>query len=127
MGRIRTVMRRLILSLLCCVPWIVNAQIHIKGAVSGVAEYAPYPKYPDVACARRWAGMGIFRCKLRPDGTVLSVEVLESTGYEILDQAAIAALRQWRFKVHGGDLVRIPITFAMGGVRHRMSGAVISD
>jgi hypothetical protein len=55
------------------------------------------------------------------------VKVLKSTGHGILDQAAIAALRQWRFRVHRGDLVRIPIRFTMSGVRHRMSGAVISD
>jgi len=121
------VKRPLILSLLCCAPWIVNAQVPVKGAVSGVAVYAPYPDYPVAARRRHWTGRGIFRCKLRPDGTVSSVEILQSTGHVILDQAAISALRQWRFKVHGGDLVRIPIRFTMSGVRHRMSGAVISD
>jgi TonB family protein len=123
----RRVKRLLILSLLCCAPWIVTAQIHVTGdGVSGVAEYAPYPKYPDVARWSRWAGNGMFRCHVRPDGTVLSVEVLKSTGY-VLDQAAIAALRQWHFKVSGGHLVRVPVKFAMRGVRHRMSGAVIYD
>jgi TonB family protein len=122
------VKRLLILSLLCCAPWIVTAQIHVTGdGVSGVAEYAPYPKYPDVARWRRWAGNGMFACHLRPDGTVLSVEVLKSTGYDVLDQAAIAALRQWHFKMSGGHFVRVPIKFAMRGVRHRMSGAVIYD
>lgn len=93
--------RPLIFFLLCCAPWIVTAQIHVAGTAggSGVAEYAPYPKYPDVARWRRWAGKGIFRCILRSDGTVSSVEIRESTGYNALDQAAIAALRQWRFTV----------------------------
>ena len=119
----------LILILLCCAPWIVTAQIHVTGTAgaSGVAEYAPYPKYPDVARWRRWAGKGIFRCKLRPDGTVSSVEIRKSTGYNVLDQAAIAALRQWRFKVSGIHFVNVPITFKTSGVRHRMSGAVIFD
>jgi TonB family protein len=121
------VKRPLILSLLYCAPWIVNAQVPVKAAVSGVAVYAPHPEYPVAARRSHWTGRGIFRCKLRPDGTVSSVEVLQSTEHAILDQAAIAALRQWRFKVHGGDLVRIPIRFTMSGVRHRMSGAVISD
>jgi len=122
------VKRPLILSLLFCAPWIAPAQTHVTGAeASSVAEYAPYPKYPDVARWRRWAGEGIFGCKLRSDGTVLSVEVLKSTGYDVLDQAAIAALRQWRFKLPGSHLVRVPIRFKMSGVRHRMSGAVIFD
>ncbi len=127
-GRIRRVKRPLILSLLCCAPWIATAQIHVSGAgVSGVAIYAPYPKYPAAARESHWTGRGILACKLRPDGTVSSVEVLQSTGHAILDQAAIAALRQWRFTVRGGDLVKVPIRFTMGGVRHRMAGAVISD
>jgi TonB family protein len=69
----------------------------------------------------------MFVCKLRPDGTVLSVEVLKSTGYDVLDQAAIAALRRWRFKPRGVHSVGVPIKFKMSGVRHRMSGAVIFD
>lgn len=92
------------------------AQIHVTGdGVSGVAEYAPYPKYSDVARRRRWAGNGMFGCHLRPDGSVVSVEVLKSTGYDVLDQAAIVALRQWHFKVSGGHLVRVPVKFAMRG------------
>ena len=92
-----------------------------------MAEYAPSPKYPEVALWRRWVGKGIFRCKLRPDGSVSSVEIRKSSGYNVLDQAAVAALRQWRFKVSGTDVVNIPINFKMSGVRHRMSGAVIFD
>jgi TonB family protein len=118
----------LILSLLCCAPWIATAQTQVTTAeMSGVAEYAPYPKYPDVARWRRWAGEGIFVCKLRPDGTVSSVEVHRSTGYDVLDQAAVAALRQWRFKLRGIHSVGVPINFKMSGVRHRMSGAVIFE
>ena len=126
-SRIRRVKRALFLVLLCYAPCIVQSEIRVTGAVSGVAVYAPHSEYPLAARRRHWTGRGIFRCKLRPDGTVLSVDVLQSTGHDILDQAAIAALRQWRFKVHGGDLVRVPIRFTMSGVRHRMSGAVISD
>ena len=58
-----------------------------------------------------------------------SVDVLRSTGHEMLDQAAIAALRQWRFQPGDMNAIKIPIDFGMNGsgVRHRMSGAVISD
>lgn len=119
----------LILFLLCYAPWLVTAQIRVTGVagISGVAEYAPHPKYPDVALWRRWTGTGVFRCKLPPDGAVSSVEVRKSTGYDVLDKAAIAALRQWRFKVSGTRVVNVPIDFKMGGVRHRMSSAVIFD
>jgi TonB family protein len=126
--RIPSVKCSLILFLLFCTPWIATAQNSVTGrGISGVAEYAPQPKYPDVARWRRWAGKGIFRCKLRADGAVSSVEVRKSTGYDVLDQAAITALRQWRFKVSGTRVVNVPVHFHMNGVRHRMSGAVLFD
>jgi TonB family protein len=90
--------------------------------------YAPSPEYPLAARQRRWTGAGLFACNLRPDGTVASAVVLQSTGHEMLDQAAISALLRWRFKQGGPNVVRVPLKFTMGGgVRHRMSGAVISD
>jgi protein TonB len=83
------------------------------GKVAGETVYAPYPEYPVVARMHRWIGKGYFRCRLHPNGGVLSVQVLRSTGYDILDQAAIAALRQWRFKVIGLKGVIIPVTFSL--------------
>ena len=93
------------------------------------ALYAPRPEYPLAARKRHWTGPGIFACNIRPDGTVASVDVLRSTGHQMLDQAAITAFRQWRFQPGDMKVVKIPINFWMNGsaVRHRMSGAVISD
>lgn len=93
------------------------------------ALYAPRPEYPLAARTRHWTGAGIFACNIRPDGTVASVDVLRSTGHQILDQAAITAFQQWRFQPGDMKLIKIPIDFWMNGsaVRHRMSGAVISD
>jgi TonB family protein len=92
-----------------------------------VAIYAPPPEYPLTARNRRWTGSGLFACNLRPDGTVASVVVLQSTDHDMLDQAGISALRRWKFKPAGSEVVRVPLKFTMGEVRHRMSGAVISD
>ena len=119
-------MRPLVLFLLCCAPSILTAQVHVSGpSVSGVADYAPYPKYPIIARENHWTGSGIFMCRLRPDGTVSSVEVLQSTGHTLLDQSALDALRKWRFKVSGANKVNVPIRFAKRGVQRRMAGAVI--
>ena len=107
-----------------------NSQTSDAKKAKHYALYVPRPEYPLPAQKRHWTGRGIFACNIRTDGTVASVDVLRSTGHEILDQAAIAAFRQWRFQP--GDklkLVRIPMNFWMNGsgVRQRMSGAVISD
>jgi len=106
-----------------------NSQAPDARQAKHYALYAPRPEYPLAARTHHWTGAGIFACNIRPDGTVASVDVLRSTGHEMLDQAAITAFRQWRF--HPGDMkrIKIPINFWMNGsgVRHRMSGAVISD
>jgi outer membrane biosynthesis protein TonB len=56
------------------------------------AIYAPPPEYPLVTRQRHWTGGGLFLCNLRPDGTVSSVKVLQTTGHDILDQAGTSAL-----------------------------------
>ena len=106
-----------------------NSQVPDATRAKHFALYAPRPEYPLAARRRHWTGDGVFACNIRSDGTVASVEVLRSTGYQILDQAAIAAFRQWRFQPGDMKLVKIPINFWLNGsrVRHRMSGAVISD
>ena len=91
------------------------------------AIYAPPPEYPLGARQRHWTGKGLFLCNLRPDGTVSSVKILQSTGHEILDQAGTSALGRWRFQPGDMNAVKIPLRFTMSGVRHRMAGAVISD
>ena len=91
--------------------------------------YAPRPEYPLAARKRHWTGAGVFACNIRSNGTVASVDVLRSTGHQMLDQAAITALRQWRFQSGETKLIKVPLGFWMNGsgVRHRMSGAVTSD
>src|SRR2546429_4224224 len=42
-----------------------------------------------------------------------ALTVSKSTGHAILDQAAIFALRQWRFAPHSAVEVSVPITFSM--------------
>src|SRR6266487_1733607 len=91
------------------------------------AIYAPPPEYPLGARQRHWTGKGIFLCYLRPDGTVSSVKILQSTGHDMLDQGGTSALGRWRFQPGEMKAMKIPLTFTMSGVRHRMSGAVISD
>jgi TonB family protein len=81
-----------------------------------VGVWCPAPEYPESARARGLEGNGMFLLRLRPDGTTKSVEVLSSTGWTILDRAAIAAFRQWRFKPGPGvHQVKVPATFTAHG------------
>jgi TonB family protein len=61
-----------------------------------VIEQHP-PAYPPAEESARHGGRVALRVDLKPDGGVERVEVLQSTGYAALDQAAIDAVKTWRF------------------------------
>lgn len=86
------------------------------GSVKALAVYAPRPQYPYEARARRQVGAGVAVLAVDPNtGVVKKAEMATSTGHPILDNAALAAFRQWQFKPGTVSKVRIPIRFTMGG------------
>jgi TonB family protein len=72
---------------------------------------APMPKYP--AGTGHLVGRSVVQLKLdRRTGSVLSVELVQSTGYEALDRAALFALKHRRAKPGvGTNVVNIPVRF----------------
>jgi protein TonB len=80
-----------------------------------IAGYFPRPDYPLSARSRHLQGRGIFILHVRPDGTVASVEIAESTGHAELDQSGVAAFRKWRFRPGTVTKVNIPLAFTMQG------------
>jgi TonB family protein len=78
--------------------------------------YNPAPKYPFEARSIRVGpnrGNGKYRVTFGTNGLVKNVQVIESTGQPILDNAAIEGLRQWRAEPGASDwTVLVPITFA---------------
>ena len=98
----KLVMSALVASLLIAPPYVYS-DLEPKA----VAVSIPRPKYgsdfPE--------GKGLFLLHLdQKTGRVLSVDVAKSTGFAVLDQSAIAAFRQWRFRP-GPKSVRIPLEF----------------
>lgn len=55
------------------------------------------PKYPKRARKMGWEGTVVLAFSVDADGNVYDIQVVRSSGYPDLDQAAIAALRQWKF------------------------------
>lgn len=55
------------------------------------------PDYPPLARRRGWQGTVVVHITCAVDGEVLSAEVLASSGHPVLDEAACAAARAWRF------------------------------
>jgi len=86
------------------------------GSVKALAVYAPRPQYPYEARARRQAGAGVAILTIDPNtGFVKKAEMATSTGYQILDNAALAAFGLWEFKPGTVSKVKIPIRFTMRG------------
>ena len=84
-----------------------------------LAVYAPRPQYPYEARSHHVTGSGM--CVVEVDtasGNVTSATMVQSIGNPILDNAAVSAFRNWRFKPGTVSKVRIPITFTMAGASY---------
>lgn len=74
--------------------------------------FTPAPRFPPDARFRdSFARSGRYRLNFAANGTVRSVQVLRSTGSEILDRAAVNGLQQWRAEPGREGFVIVPLTF----------------
>jgi TonB family protein len=112
-------------------PWSVAAigKLIVLASVASFASFAvaqsepstktivaPRPEYPSVARAQHLTGSGVAVVQVDPSsGQVTSARILDSTGHKILDDAALKAFRQWRFKPGAASEVQIPIRYVMKG------------
>lgn len=72
------------------------------------------PSYPYDERIQRHTGNGYFRVILDlKSGTVKMITVAKSTGYPALDNAAIVALRDWRWKPNRWKELEIPVFFRL--------------
>ncbi len=56
------------------------------------------PIYPPLARENGWEGHVLLRAKVGPDGALDDVALKDSSGFDILDEAALKAVRVWRFR-----------------------------
>jgi TonB family protein len=82
-----------------------------SGSMSG-----PKPEIPPEAHDQHLSGTGVFLLHFdKPTGNLLDVTVSQSTGSPVLDQAAIATLRQWHATPGCPREVPMTVTFATLG------------
>ena len=80
------------------------------------AIVAPRPEYPSSARSQHLTGSGVAVVQVDPkSGHVTSARILDSTGHKILDESALKAFRQWRFKPGAASEIHIPILYVMRG------------
>lgn len=58
----------------------------------------PRPRYPLSARRRGIEGRVVLRVFVGADGHVQSIDILHSSHHAVLDDAAVRALRRWRFE-----------------------------
>jgi len=83
-------------------------------------ENAP-PVYPEMARIRGYEGVVLVAAEILPDGRVGNTKIRKSSGYAVLDQSAIEAVKPWKFepaKKSGKPFavwVELPIKFVLQG------------
>ncbi|SDE62523.1 energy transducer TonB [Sporomusa acidovorans] len=84
-----------------------------------VVIYSVFPEYPYEARKKHLEGKVLLKMTISNEGIVSDAEVIESSGYDILDEAAINGVKEWRFipaKENGEAIavkVVMPITFKL--------------
>lgn len=79
----------------------------------------PPPPYPPAARRRGMEGQVIVRAEVQSDGTCSRAELKQGSGHGLLDQAALEAVKKWRFvPARKGNQsvaawVDVPITFKL--------------
>ena len=80
-------------------------------------ENNPRPEYPRAAREAGWEGTTVLQVLVLPDGRAGSVTLHRTSGYAVLDEAALTAIKAWRFipAMDGNfpikSVVRLPIRF----------------
>lgn len=74
--------------------------------------YAPTPVFPSQVRSRPGASWsGRFRLNFNSRGNVTSVQIVQSTGNNVLDQSALSTLRQWKSAPGQEWAATVPVTF----------------
>ena len=77
------------------------------------------PDYPPQAVADRLQGVVLLRIHISDTGNVARAEIIQSTGHQVLDAAAVRAVNTWRFSParRSGKTVaatvRLPVRFSL--------------
>ncbi len=69
-----------------------------KSEPKPIKRVNPRPKYPKRAIRRGWEGTVTLRVRVSRAGDPLDIQIEESSGRKILDDAAVSTVKQWKFE-----------------------------
>lgn len=73
--------------------------------------YAPAPAFPPEVSRSGVSGSGRFRLSFDARGKVTNIQIIQSTGNQLFDRAAINTLRQWKSAPGREWVATVPVTF----------------
>ena len=77
------------------------------------------PSYPDLARRNAWEGRVLVRVEVSTEGRPISTTIAQSSGFGVLDQAALRAVKSWRFQprtiagIPSAGSVEVPVNFSL--------------
>lgn len=75
----------------------LNSNLNTVIAYPLYKENAP-PVYPEIARVRGYEGIVLLSAEILPNGRVGEIKIRKSSGYAILDQSALRAVKPWKFE-----------------------------
>lgn len=90
-------------------PSFGSGPVSVANLSTNLLNGAP-PTYPMGSRRKREQGTVVLELVISRDGRVTDISVHRSSGFSALDQAAIAAVRKWRWSPTIRDGQRVPIT-----------------
>ncbi|MEA1970677.1 MAG: energy transducer TonB, partial [Thermodesulfobacteriota bacterium] len=71
------------------------------------------PVYPSIAKRKGYEGTVLLSVKILANGTVAELRVKQSSGYSVLDRAALKAVEKWKFEIPFAMWVDVPVRFVL--------------
>src|SRR5690606_18057433 len=81
----------------------IETEVSQTYVTDAATHFAPAPVYPRQARLRGIQGLVKVRLGVNGKGVPVLINLIESSGHDMLDQAAIYALKKWRFMIEGNE------------------------
>ena len=90
----------------------IQKKMGASPAVPRYLENSP-PVYPSIAKRKGYEGTVLLSVKILANGTVAELRIKKSSGYSILDRAALKAVERWKFEIPFTMWVDVPVRFVL--------------
>lgn len=98
---------------------VMRSSVSVRFETKPDYNLNPPPPYPELARQMRQEGIVMLSVDVDKQGEAVSVKIVQSSGFRLLDQAALKAVRHWKFQPGKlGDIVvesvvHVPVRFRL--------------